>query len=372
MKKHNQQGLTLLELMIALALGLVLVAVAVQMFISSQANLALQRSLGDLQDNGLFGIDYVAKDLRKINLGAALPVLDSKIAQGGIVLSFDNIIGSNAERISVSGLTGGHLSLAEPLTGTSNFTGEKSDQLTIQYKAVQNIYDDATFLRKINNGLSDNEKQTVVSYDCEGRKIVLEDVANQIYIVQRYYVAPTTGQTVAAGTKNPDLALYCDAGRYPFSAVENAYAATAGENRVVAVSGMGSDAQVVLRRVDHFRVLLGVAAGGYKDSTKFGYLDIGTYTKLAAQDLPKIRSVKLGLVIRSQDRVPNASVKTENKFKILDLEQAQLEGGQDQYMRQVLTQTVALRNALGEDLRTDVIATSTPATSDSKDQEAAP
>ena len=92
MKKLYQKGLSLLELMTALALGLVLVAVAVQMFISSQANLALQRSLGDLQDNGLFGLDFIAKDLRKINLGASLAVLDSQIAQGGIILSNNNII----------------------------------------------------------------------------------------------------------------------------------------------------------------------------------------------------------------------------------------------------------------------------------------
>lgn len=351
MKRFHQQGLSLLELMIALALGLVLVAVAVQMFISSQANLALQRSLGDLQDNGLFGIDFIAKDLRKINLGAALPVLDSKIAQGGILLSADNIVGSSAANISLAGFQTGHLSLTEALVGTSNFTGQKSDQLTIQYKTVQNVYDDATFLRKINNGLSATERAMVVGYDCEGGKIVLEDVANQVYIVQRYYVTPTTGVTVADGIKNPNLALYCDAGRYQLGAVDEALAATANENRVVTVAGMGSNGQMVLRRVDHFRVLLGVATGQYGDSSNFRYMTLNDYKALNGDNLPKIRSVKLGLVIRSQDRIPSASVKAGNKFNILDLTGAELVGGQDNYMRQVLTQTIALRNALGEDLR---------------------
>lgn len=349
MKKCYQHGISLLELMIALALGLILVAVAVQMFISSQANLALQRSLGDLQDNGLFGIDFIAKDLRKINLGASLPVLDSKIAQGGILLSFDNIIGSNTKNISLVGFGGGDLSLTGVEVNNSNFTGQNSDQLTIQYKTVQNVYDDATFLRKINNGLSTAEKGLVVGYDCEGGKIVLDDVANQVYVVQRYFVKPTDSTTTT--TNNPNLALYCDAGRYQLGAVDDALAATANENRMVTVAGMGSNGQMVLRRVDHFRVLLGVATGDYGKSENFRYMTLKDYKALSIDPLPKIRSVKLGLVIRSQDRIPAASVTNQTAFNILDLSSAQLVGGKDNYMRQVLTQTIALRNALGEDLR---------------------
>jgi type IV pilus assembly protein PilW len=349
MKRLYQQGISLLELMIALALGLVLVAVAVQMFISSQANLSLQRSLGDLQDNGLFGIDFISKDLRKINLGAALPVLDSKIAQGGILLSFDNIMGSNTENVSLAGFNGGDLSLTGVGVNNSNFTGQNSDQLTIQYKTVQNVYDDATFLRKINNGLSAAEKQIVVGYDCEGGKIVLDDVANQVYVVQRYFVKPTNSTTTT--TNNPNLALYCDAGRYQLGAIDEALAATANENRVVTVAGIGSNGQIVLRRVDHFRVLLGVATGEYSNSQNFRYMTLDAYKALSGDNLPKIRSVKLGLVIRSQDRIPSASVKENNSFNILDLADQSLIGGQDNYMRQVLTQTIALRNALGEDLR---------------------
>jgi type IV pilus assembly protein PilW len=354
MKKLYQQGLSLLELMIALALGLVLVAVAVQMFISSQANLSLQRSLGDLQDNGLFGIDFIAKDLRKINLGASLPVLDSQIAQGGIVLSLRNITGAAVEEnasVAVEGLADNEMSGTALLPGSSNFSGQKSDQLTIQYKTVQNVYDDATFLRKINNGLNATEKELVMGYDCEGGKITLEDVANQVYLIQRYWVKPTNQTTTSSN--NPNLALYCDAGRYQLGAVEDAYAATAPANRKVTITGLNDNSQMVLRRVDHFRVLLGVATGEYGNSEQFRYMTLSDYQALSGANLPKIRSVKLGLVIRSQDRIPSSSAKKDNNFNILDLASAQLIGGQDNYMRQVLTQTIALRNALGEDLRSE-------------------
>jgi type IV pilus assembly protein PilW len=353
MKKLYQQGISLLELMIALALGLVLVAVAVQMFISSQANLALQRSLGDLQDNGLFGIDFIAKDLRKINLGAALPVLDAQIAQGGIILSNDNITGAPAEGsagIAVLGLNENERSGTALVDGSSNLANQKSDQLTIQYKTVQNIYDDATFLRKMNNGLNAAEKATVVGYDCEGGKIVLEDVVNQVYVVQRYFVR-STDSTTTTNTANPNLALYCDAGRYSLGAVETANAATGTDLRKVEVSGLNSNSQMVLRRVEHFRVLLGVAQGHYDRAKDFRYMTLSDYKALTGDDLPKIRSVKLGLIIRSQDRVSSSNIAENKRFDILDLAGQALTGSKDNYMRQVLTQTIAVRNALGEDLR---------------------
>lgn len=353
MNKLYQHGLSLLELMIALALGLILVAVAIQMFISSQSNLSLQRGLGDLQDNGLFGIDFVAKDLRKVNLGAALPVLDSKIAQGGVILSTSNITGTSPTgtgTINLSGLQQNEMSGTALLPGTSNFVGQKSDQLTIQYKAVQNVYDDATFLRKVNNGLNTAEQEIVVGYDCEGGKILLRDVANQVYIVQRYFVKPVTDVTTPDGQTDPNLALYCDAGRYELGAVEDAYAATQPENRRVDVIGLNKNNQIILRRVDHFRVLLGVAEGNYTESSKFRYMTLSDYKALTT-NLPQIRSVKLGLVIRSQDAVPSSVIKADQSFNILDLNALKLVGSQDNYLRQVLTQTIALRNALGEDLR---------------------
>lgn len=345
MKKLYQKGLSLLELMTALALGLVLVAVAVQMFISSQANLALQRSLGDLQDNGLFGLDFIAKDLRKINLGASLAVLDSQIAQGGIILSNNNIIGSG--NIHLNGFNAAYLSHTAQLANTSNFKDLNSDQLTIQYKTVQNIYDDATFLRKMNNNsLSEGERDTVVGYDCEGGKIVLNDVVNQVYIIQRYYV-----RTSNTGS----LGLYCDAGRYAWGELETAWANSekdeAGtQKHVVNISSLDAG-QLVIPRVDHFRVLLGVAEGQYNESNKFRYISFEDYEKLPQDNLPTIRSVKLALVIRSQDPISKSSNKLTDTFDILDKTQQTLIGGQDHYMRQVLTQTIALRNALGEDLR---------------------
>lgn len=57
----KQLGMTLIELMVALALGLIITAAGVQLFVSGTINYSLQKTLGELQDNGNFGLNYITK-----------------------------------------------------------------------------------------------------------------------------------------------------------------------------------------------------------------------------------------------------------------------------------------------------------------------
>lgn len=86
MKTFKQAGFTLIELMIAITLGLILVAVAIQMLVSGQQNYRIQSSAASLQDSGLFGINYVTKNIRLANHGNASIINDESL-YGGIVLS---------------------------------------------------------------------------------------------------------------------------------------------------------------------------------------------------------------------------------------------------------------------------------------------
>lgn len=357
MKKNAQYGMTLIELMIAMSLGLVLVAVAVQMFIASQSSLSVQRSLGDLQDNGLFGLDFIARDIRKANLGATLPVLDSHITQGGLILSLQNLA---EDPTQISGFESQHLSTSDAFNGTSNFKSSKSDQLTIQYKTHQNIYDDAAFLKKINSfddeaALLAGLTQTV-GYDCEGKRITLGDVATNTYIIQRYFIRKDT--TLNEKTPNQPLALACDAARYSLGSVLLSTPKTKVEVTDIAANTGGS---IILRRVEHLHVLLGVATGDYDTAKDFRYLTLAEYA--LEQSVPKIRSIQLGVVLRAQDPIPHTNPALGSIFDVLDMTGLELENGKDHYMRQVLTQTIALRNALGEDQRVVLEETAVATTS---------
>lgn len=61
---RNQQGLTLVEIMVAMTLGVFITAGILQLFISSRQTYRSQEALSRLQENGRFAIDFMARDIR--------------------------------------------------------------------------------------------------------------------------------------------------------------------------------------------------------------------------------------------------------------------------------------------------------------------
>ncbi len=60
----NQNGFTLIEIMLAMMLGLLLMIGTIQIFISSKTTSRVEHALARLQENGRFAINFIAKDLR--------------------------------------------------------------------------------------------------------------------------------------------------------------------------------------------------------------------------------------------------------------------------------------------------------------------
>lgn len=114
----NQQGFTLIELMIAITLGLIVTAAALMMFLSSQRSLAMQNGLSSIQQNATFGLTNVAKDLRHINLDSGSEFVNRSNNNSGIVFQ------------TRAGVTADKVTKAE--SGQSTMTPD-SDQLTIRY-----------------------------------------------------------------------------------------------------------------------------------------------------------------------------------------------------------------------------------------------
>lgn len=65
---RQQNGYTLMELLIALTLGLVIIAAATMLFLTGVRSQAMQQGVADLQDNANFGLNYITQDLRLANL----------------------------------------------------------------------------------------------------------------------------------------------------------------------------------------------------------------------------------------------------------------------------------------------------------------
>ncbi|MEN8292597.1 PilW family protein [Acinetobacter radioresistens] len=321
-------GFTLIELMIALALGLVITAAAIMLFITGQRSYSMQQGVADLQDNANFGLNYIVRDIRLANLNSTRADINDQISFGGIVLTsainaqkdasvpplplsnLSSTITGNTAAVSLlsrSSGTGMSAGTAPAWTGISNVneagTALLSDQLVIQYRPVE-----------------------IGGFDCEGQEITSTD----IYIVQRYFLRADTN--VSANEPNQALALACDAGFYPVT------------GSPTAITNYGDAGEIIMKRVDYFRVLLGIQNGD-----NYRYISIADYMAMASPR-PRILSLQLGILTRSsQSTGTNSNAGNNTAFTVLDKNVVvKSSTTTNNYIRQVVSQTVALRNGFGE------------------------
>lgn len=305
----GEKGFTLVELMISLILGLLISAAAIQLFLVSQKNLKLQQGFANIQNDSLFGLESVVRDIRLANLNANQPKIDDEVLHGGIVLNGRNFTSKLSGDLADIELVG---AISEGAVESSNLSGMKSDVLVIQYKNT------------VGN-----------QFNCEGGGI-----SKDAYVVQRYFLREDKNRN----DPNLPLALACKATSY-----------SGDEPDKIDLSGDGS---IIIPRVDHFNVVLGVARDGVNAACTvaatadgqmdcFGYISIEDYKKLTIK--PQIVSVKVGLLVRSTDSIGKNQFFDANKaFQVLNASaKLTTDAKNDLYMRNVVTQTIAIRNGFG-------------------------
>jgi len=313
------KGLTLIELMVALAIGLIIIAAAFQLFLTGSINYNLQKNLSELQDNGNFGLNYLIKDIKLANLDADLAVINDRNKYSGIVLTSSKSYTSLAEEDKEVQSANLPLYLTNSSVELTKLTRAKvgpsnvdvaSDQLVIQYKAF------------------DSE-----GFDCEGNAITQAEIDEGLFIVQRYFLR--------ADGKSTDLALACDAGRYR--------TLVSTDNLPSGIQGLGDNGQIIMRRVDYFNVLLGVKQN---NTDEFSYMTIDEYmgstNSLVKDAAPRARimSVQLGALVRGYDSISGSDV-MPTEFRVLNQDIELDDDLTEKYIRDVVSQTVALRNGYG-------------------------
>jgi type IV pilus assembly protein PilW len=277
----SNQGFTLVELMVALGLGLLLTAAAIQLFITGSITFNSQRNAADVQDGSLFGLGLINQQLRKTNSGNT-----SIIGAGGGL----NGIVFNSSSVTSTAIT--NFPVTSEDTGTASTVDGKSDQLVIQYEALQ-------------DGM----------HDCEGN-----NVAKNSVVVERYFL-----RADSTSTETPKaLALAC--------------AAFLTTDLSTVTTSQGS---ILINRADDMRLLLGTStpAGLWR------YYDISDYLALTSR--PTIRTVRIGTLIRSSVADATAKKLPPPVFQLLD-QNITISNPSDGYMRRVFTTTVSFRNSLGD------------------------
>lgn len=329
----KQRGFTLIELMISLVLGLLVSAIAIQLFLTSQRSATTQQGIMNLQNSTMFGLGEVIKHIRLANLNASQPYINDKVLYGGVVLAGDNISNKRNADGSLNFAINNNL-LTRGSIGPSNLKDQKSDQLVIQYRV-----------------------STSNQFDCEGAELTSGD-----YVVERYFLRADTNRN----DPNQPLALACKAARYT---------ETSAKTNSPSDLKLAGNGEMIIPRVDHFSVRLGVAYDGANNNcnaittsttsgtppvttTKnidpdtrldcFSYMNIEAYRALTGEK-PQIVSIQIGLLARSSDTVgSNKFFDPNQKYKVLNVDEKLKDDDNNKlYLRSIVTQTIAIRNGFG-------------------------
>ncbi len=370
---HSQQGYTLIELMVALALGLLISAAAIQLFITSQTTFSLQQGGADVQDSSIFGLELMSRNARMSNYGGGRPVINDFTPLGGIVFTADP---SSAEKITGaptvnlqsvqldaavvplglvtrgSGLTVS--STANHWTGISNASVvgggvAQSAQLVIQYRAPQDMFD-CEGQRALGPRLSNKTGDTFgATRDATGNLMPARMIDGDV-VVERYFLRNDTTGVATGENAARALVLACDAGRYSVNNQKDV------KDGTIPIAGFGGAGQVLMSRVDHFDIRLGVeVAGGTRYTTIQEYLAIrpAAAASGAAVARPRVISLQIAVLVRAQGKSASASLDPNQVYAMLgqgvkitvpDSTGSTKSG----YLRKVYQTTVALRNGRGE------------------------
>lgn len=321
---HSQKGFTLIELMVALVLGLLVTAAAIQLFVGGFLTSRMQEANAELQNSGVFGLDFISKDIRLTNFGNVVrPDLNDQTPWGGIVLTAKDATNSNVNLpipgstpYVSTGLLSHSVGTGEAVStvrnewqGLSN-TNTASDQLTVQFVAPNAMI------------------------NCEGENVQAGD-----YVIQRYFLR----RDPATATSGNDFALACDANTPTPSG-------TTAVDRPTTITGFGDAGQIIMPRVDYFTVQLGVrnTAGNLAYYTINQYRTVATsaHTATPATEPPRIISIKLGVIVRSIDNTNNKDIDLTKTISVLN-QNVTLKDTTTKYARRVYSTTIALRNGLG-------------------------
>lgn len=306
--RNNQQGFTLIEILIAMTIGLILLAGVLQIFTSSKAVYRINEAQSRLQENGRFALQIMAQDIRTAGFwgcqGDNTQVVDN-LNPGGIV---NPVLGG------ISGTEGGPGTPAPPDTLT--LQGAVGDGQPVNAHNVAT----ATITTNTNNGLAQND--FFLLGDCTRTNLLQVTNTNPDTTGS---VVFSTGAGSPGNASGPNIAYSANAALYRTSSVTYAIANGNSGQPSLFRSENGTNMELV-EGVENLQVVYGVdtdadgAANIYNDATTVGAANMGN-----------VVSVRVNLTLRSLN---------DNVASVLD------PVANDRRLRRTFSSTIVLRNRI--------------------------
>ncbi|RZL15427.1 MAG: pilus assembly protein PilW [Pedobacter sp.] len=327
--------------MVSIVLGLLVTAAAIQLFTGGLITSRIHQANSELQDSGIFGLDYIARDIRMANQGNLTnPALNDQTPWGGIILTANTATTNNGNLPIPAAAP----FISQGLLSHSVGNGESVSTTINEWRGVSNV--------KIGSNQAVSDQLTIqfiapnAMTNCEGETVQGNDL-----IVQRYFMRPDP----PSSTTSTSYVLACDAntptpiGTTPTSTPNN-------------LSGFGGAGQAIIPGIEYLKFLLGA-----RDSAgNLTYYTINQYRAAAIEARrtapitgtspqpakaatipPRIILVKIGILVRSANDTQNPSIDLTKTFNILG-DTVKPTDTTNRYVRQVYVNTIALRNGLGE------------------------
>lgn len=338
---RKQRGLSLIELMVAMLIGLVITGAVIQVFISNKSTFVMQDAMSHLQENGRFAVQYLAAEIRPAGIGMGVRLADENIC---VVATASSNAEWNAMNRPIWGLR---------VTGSGNYGAVGTDQVHLFSNDDCGAFLTAgEFFEPVSNA---NIKVTEYCPSMlKDRAVMVMDM--QKAVILRINNSPNANAAPvtlnhSAGSNSRDA----DCGGFKFSAISfSSPARVVGFNHKIfyvaetgRTGGSGqpvralfvrdvvqAQAVEVVEGVESMRVSYGLAS-----ASSAGVQDYLTAPEVeAASRWDEVRSVKVDLLLVSDERAPGA----QTQSLTFDGEAVTADGR----LRQVFHTVVALRNRI--------------------------
>lgn len=338
----RQQGMTLIELLIAMLLGAFLLGGVIQIFVNTKQTYRMQESLSRLQENGRFAMEFLTYDIRMAGfLGCFsrnLEVFNALNNPTDYLYNFNiPVQGSNWDTASSTWLPNIDPSITQPLSG--------SDVITIRRASINGATVEQHNVPSADVKISSTAGFTgdcmiVAVTDCTSAAIFQitninsgNNVVHNEKAVTATCSMSTPNKPMDPGNLTKDLKKSYTGGEF-FSVESISYYIRSNPSGIPALYRRRSTntAEELVEGIEQMQILYGVDTDG--DSIADRYL-----TADNVADWANVSSVRISLLARTIDNNIASQVLdyTYNGAEVTPT---------DRRIRRVFTSTIALRNRL--------------------------
>jgi type IV pilus assembly protein PilW len=338
--KIRQQGLSLIELMIAIALGVFISGGVIELFVNSKQTYRVQENLSRLQENARSAMNFIARDLRMADYSGCSRDSINNATNNLDATDSDydaNIHGFSASIDGINGTAGASIALDSP----DSITIKSAFDSGITVQAPYGPLTSSNVLISTNSGLKQGD--VILIADCSQADIIEignADPEGDSFIVHETSDITLDSKNKFPGNYNPAACAtaapaHCLSKIYQgdasiFKLSSNTYTIQNGAGNTSALFKNGDE---LLEGIENMQILYGEDTDG--DNSPNYFVPAGT----AGLNMDNVISVRISLLATTlEDNISTQPV----PYTIF----ADTVTPADNRIRRVFTLTIALRNRL--------------------------